>query len=400
LKREIESRIQSHIQQTLTGIPVVQAFAQEDREQKRFERFADAAVRAQQQSTLIGSINSLSSGLIATLGTGVILWVGARHVLNHSLSIGSLLVFLVYLNSLQAQLKIFANIHTALQGFNASVDRVLEVLDAPPEVADRPGAVELTTVRGHVKMENVSFGYDPARPVLRNVSLEAKPGETLAIVGATGVGKTTLVSLVPRFFDPTEGRVLIDGKDARDIQLKSLRAQVGLVLQEPFLFPISVADNIAFGRPHAPRSEVETAAQAANAHDFITRLPQGYETILGERGATLSGGERQRLSIARALLKNAPILILDEPTSALDAETEGHLMDALERLMNGRTTFIIAHRLSTVRRASQILVMKNGTLEERGTHEELLARGGLYAHLHQSQFGTAKVDAALAKGLT
>jgi ABC-type multidrug transport system fused ATPase/permease subunit len=396
LKREIESRIQSHIQQTLTGIPVVQAFAQEEREQARFEKYADAAIQAQQRSTLIGSVNSLSSGLITTLGTGVILWVGARHVMQGSLTVGSILVFLVYLNSLQTQMKVLANVHTALQGFNASVDRVVEVLDAAPEVADQPGAVALPAARGHVQIEQVTFGYETGHPILRGVSLEAKPGETVAIVGPTGAGKTSLVNLIPRFLDPWEGRVLIDGKDAREIQLKSLRSQVALVLQEPFLFPLSIADNIAYGRPGASRNAIESAAGTANAHGFIQGLPQGYDTIIGERGATLSGGERQRLAIARALLKNAPILILDEPTSALDAETESLLLQALERLMTGRTTFIIAHRLSTVRRADRIVVLKEGQIAESGTHHELLARGQLYARFHNIQFEPRQPAAPVA----
>lgn len=386
LKRESESRIQSHIQQTLTGIPVVQAFVQEERESERFQQFASAAIAAQQRSALVGSFNSLSSGLVVTLGTGAILWIGARHVADGSLSLGSLLVFLAYLVSLQTQMKVFANIHTALQNVSSSVSRVMEVLQAAPEVADQPGAMPLLATRGHVRLENVTFGYELNRPVLRGVSLEARPGETVAIVGSTGAGKSTLVSLIPRFFDPWQGRVLIDNRDAREVGLKSLREQVSLVLQESFLFPLSIADNIAYGRPDASRSDIEAAAVAANAHRFIKQLPQGYDTLLGERGGTLSGGERQRLSIARALLKNAPILILDEPTSALDAETERSLLEALERLMAGRTTFIIAHRLSTVRRADRIIVLREGTIAESGTHEELLARGAFYARSHSIQF--------------
>jgi ATP-binding cassette subfamily B protein/subfamily B ATP-binding cassette protein MsbA len=402
LKREIESRIQSHIQQTLTGIPVVQAFAQEEREQQRFQSYADSVIRAQQRSTLVGSLNSLSSGLIATLGAGAVLWVGARHVVLHNLdpkqgiSIGGLLMFLYYLNQLQAQMKTLAAVNTSLQSFRASVDRAMEVLDAAPEVTDKPGAPALARVRGEVRLEKVTFGYEPDRPVLRDVSLEVKAGQTIAIVGASGAGKTTLVNLLPRFFDPWEGRVFLDGHDARDVQLQTLRAQIALVMQEPYLFPFSVADNIAFGKPDAPRAEIEAAARAANAHAFITALPHGYDTVLGERGGTLSGGERQRLSIARAILKDAPILILDEPTSALDAQTEQQILQALERLMANRTTFIIAHRLSTVRRADRILVLENGAIAESGTHDELLARGQLYARLHQIQFQPPRPAVATA----
>jgi ATP-binding cassette subfamily B protein/subfamily B ATP-binding cassette protein MsbA len=388
LKREIESRIQAHIQQTLTGIPVVQAFVQEDRERARFEQFADAAVRAQQRSTLLGSLNSLGSGLITTLGTGVVLWVGCRHVLEGRLTLGSILLFIVYLTSFQGQMKVFAHTQTALRTLNASVDRVLEVLLASPEVSDQPNATRLARAKGQVQLDNVTFGYEPDRPVLRGISLAAEPGQTIAIVGQTGAGKSTLMSLVPRLFDPWAGRVLVDGKDVREIQLHSVRQQIALVLQEPFLFPVSIAENIAYGRPEASRVEIVAAARAANADAFIERLPQGYDTVIGERGATLSGGERQRLSIARALLKDAPILILDEPTSALDAGTETMLLEALERLMVGRTTFIIAHRLSTVRRADCIVVLKEGRIAERGTHGELVARGGLYAALHEIQFGT------------
>ena len=387
LKREIESRIQAHIQQTLTGIPVVQAFVQEDRERARFKQFADAAIRAQQRSTLLGSLNNLGSGLIMIMGTAVVLYLGARHVRDGRLTVGDLWVFIIYLGSLQAQMKTLAHTQTVFRSVNASVNRVMEELLTPPEVPEKVQAAALPAARGYVRLEGITFGYEPERPVLRDVSLQARPSETIAIVGETGAGKSTLVSLVPRFFDPWQGRVLVDGKDVRDLQLLSLRRQVGLVLQEPFLFPFTIAENIAYGRPGATRQEIEAAARAANAHEFIERLDEGYDTVIGERGATLSGGERQRLSIARALLKDAPILILDEPTSALDAETEARLVEALERLMAGRTTFIIAHRLSTVRRADCILVLKDGRIVESGNHQQLLARGGVYAHLHEVQFG-------------
>jgi ATP-binding cassette subfamily B protein/subfamily B ATP-binding cassette protein MsbA len=244
----------------------------------------------------------------------------------------------------------------------------------------------LAPVRGHIRAEEVTFGYEPGREVLKSIAFEARPGETIALVGPTGAGKSTLVSLVPRLIDPWSGRVTIDGHALREVQVRSLRNQVALVLQEPFLFPITVAENIAYGRPDASREDIEAAARAANAHAFIERLEDGYDTVLGERGATLSGGERQRLSIARALLKDAPILILDEPTSALDAETEQSLLEALDRLMHGRTTLIIAHRLSTIRNADRILVLRDGEIVESGPHAELMAADGFYAHLNRLQF--------------
>jgi ATP-binding cassette, subfamily B, bacterial len=385
-QREVESQLHSHVQQTLSGMPIVQAFAQEERSTRRFEEFAGASLRAQQTGVLIGSVSGLSSGLITTFGSALVLWLGARRVLDGQLTVGSLLVFIAYLNSLQFQLKAFTGIYGTLQGLGARVERVMEVLEAEPEVGDRPGAAALPPVRGHVRLEKVSFGYERDRPVLKEVSLEAQPGEMVALVGVTGAGKSTLMSLIPRFYDPWSGRVLIDGVDVREAKLKSVRSQVGLVLQEPFLFPMSVAENIAYGRPEAKREEVVAAAKVANAHEFIERLPEGYETVLGERGATLSGGQRQRLSIARALLKDAPILILDEPTSALDAETEAMLLEALGRLMAGRTTFIIAHRLSTIRNADKIAVLQEGEVVEIGSHQELLARNGVYARVHTLQF--------------
>jgi ATP-binding cassette subfamily B protein len=383
LKREVESRLQSHIQQTLTGIPVVQAFGQEGRESLRFTHFADAAIRTQQRSALLGSFNSLSSGLVTTLGAGVILWLGAKSVLAGTLTLGSILVFLAYLGALQAQMKVFAGLYPALQNLSATTNRVLEIIDAAPEIIERPDAVELPKSRGEVRFEAVTTGYETGNPVLKDISFRVEAGETIAIVGTTGAGKTTLVNLIPRFLDAWSGRVLIDGHDVREVRLASLRRQIGLVPQESFLFPITIAENIAYGRPDASQPEIEAAARSANAHDFIARLPEGYDTVLGERGGTLSGGERQRLALARAFLRDAPILILDEPTSALDGETERLIFEALHRLTQGRTTFIIAHRLSTARRANRILVLQAGEIVERGTHQELLAKRGRYAHLHE-----------------
>jgi ATP-binding cassette subfamily B protein len=390
-QQEAEGRLFNLIEQTLSSIPAIQAYTFEDENERRFQVCADDNLATLFASTKVQvQFKSLIS-LATALGTAGILWLGGREVLAGNLTVGEILVFLSYLASLYAPLNSLMFTSSTIQGAAASAQRVIEILETTHDVADKPNAKPLGDTRGHVRVENVTFGYNPGAPFLRGVSLEALPGETVAIVGPTGAGKSTLVGLVPRFFDPWEGNVKLDARDLREIPLKDLRNQIALVLQEPFLFPLTIAENIAYGRPSASFSEIESAARAANAHNFIERLPERYHTKIGERGATLSGGERQRLSIARALLKNAPILILDEPTSALDAETEALLLEALERLMKGRTTLIIAHRLSTIRNANRIAVVKDGQIIELGTHAELIAKAGLYARLYATQFGNAEV---------
>lgn len=389
-RREIDSRIQSHLQQTLSGIQVVQAFGQEEREQEQFRAYTDEALAMQRRNALLTSLGGLWTGLITTAGTGLILLLGSYEVLHGKLTLGGLLVFVSYLNALNSRFTILAGTYTNLQNAGAQADRAIEVLDSIPEVAELPDARSLSSlgpVRGKVTLENVTFGYEAERPVLSDVSLEIPPGQTIALVGPTGAGKSTIAGLVPRFFDPWSGRLLLDGRDLKTLRLTELRKNVSLVLQEPLLFPRTIAENIGYGRPGATRSEIEAAARAANAAEFIERLPQGYDTILGERGATLSGGQRQRLGIARALLRDAPVLILDEPTSALDAGTESLLLSALDRLTAGKTCLIIAHRLSTIRRADLIVVLDRGKIVERGRHDELVAANGLYAGMHRSQAG-------------
>jgi ATP-binding cassette subfamily B protein/subfamily B ATP-binding cassette protein MsbA len=380
-----EAQIYATIEQTLGGLQVIQAFGRERQADERFRTDTDRTLAATIALTWAQVRFKLLIGAAVAVGAAGIFWLGGEEGMAGRVTVGSLLVFLSYLNSLYQPLHDISYSNATVTEAAGSARRVLEVLDAPLEVVDAPGAVRLGRVAGRVVFEDVWFGYEPGRPVLRGVSFEARPGEVVAVVGATGAGKSTLASLLPRFFDPDRGRVLLDGHDLRELELERVRASVGLVLQESFLFPFSIAENIAFARPGASQQEIEAAALAANAHRFICALPRGYETVVGERGATLSGGERQRIAIARALLKDAPVLILDEPTSALDADTEASVLDALERLMAGRTTIIIAHRLSTIRRAERIIVLDHGRPVEAGTHHQLLHQHGHYAHLHTRQ---------------
>jgi ABC-type multidrug transport system fused ATPase/permease subunit len=392
-QRDSEGRMSAIVEQTLNAIPAVQAFTRERHQERHFRHHAEQTVRAFVRATVAGMWFQLFTGLAITLGTAAVIYLGGTLAIEGALSAGTIVVFISYLGSLYDPIDTLAQTAQTVQNAAAESDRVMEILEIEPAVSDAPDARELP-VAGPVRFENVSFGYDRDRPVLHDVSLNADPGEVLAIVGPTGAGKTTLVSLLVRFFDPWQGRITIGGAELSAFTLHSLRSQIALVLQDPFIFPMTIAENIALGRPDAPRAEVIAAACAANANQFIERLPEGYDTPVGERGATLSGGEKQRLAIARAFLKDAPLLILDEPTSALDARTEGLLLGALARLMVNRITLVIAHRLSTIRGADEILVLDEGRIVEHGPHDQLMARGGLYSSLYRQQMQFAEHDVA------
>jgi ATP-binding cassette subfamily B protein/subfamily B ATP-binding cassette protein MsbA len=383
-ERDMEGEMSSVVEQTLSAIPAVQSFTREDHEDARFRRSADETVTAYSRATFAGMRVDILAGLVTTVGTAAVMYIGGSLAIQGKLTAGTIIVFLSYLTSLYDPLDALTQTTQTVMGASAAADRVMDVFEVAPDIQDRPGARE-AEVTGPIRFKDVSFGYEPGEPVLRGISLEAGPGDVLAIVGPTGAGKTTLVNLLVRFFDPWSGRITAGGVDIRDFRHRSWRRQIALVLQDPFLFPITIADNIAWGEPAASRERIVAAAEAANADEFIRRLPEGYDTTIGEKGATLSGGQKQRLSIARAFLKDAPVLVLDEPTSALDAHTEALLLEALTRLMAGRITFVVAHRLSTIRDATQILVLRDGAIAERGTHDALIAAGGEYAALYAQQ---------------
>ena len=392
--RNLESQSLTIVHEAMQMMRVIAAFGREDYEFRRFRRQGEVAVDARVRLTVRQTIFSLVVTMTTAVGTAMVLGVGAFHVLEGRMSVGELLVVMGYVAALYKPLEAISNTVSTLQEQFITLRNALELLDTPPEIQERPDAVVVDRSAGHIAFERVSFSYVGRRGTLRDVSFEAGAGSRVAVVGPTGAGKSTLLSLLPRFYDAAQGRILLDGRDVRDLTLDSLRAQSSVVHQEPLLFTGSIRDNIRYGRLEATDAEIEDAARAANAHDFISALPKSYDTLLGERGARLSGGERQRVAVARAFLKDAPILILDEPTSAIDSKTEAGILAALERLMRGRTTFMVAHRLSTVTDADLILVVDQGQVVEQGTHDELLELGGLYAELHDAQTGAARGIAA------
>jgi subfamily B ATP-binding cassette protein MsbA len=384
--RKKEGEIVSVMQEVLSSIRVVKAFAREEYEERRLEEESLESVEIAMRARSLKAKLSPLVGLIVSAGTAMVLWFGARMALSGALSAGSLVVFIMYLGKMYKPMQELSKMTDTYSKAAIGYERIQEVLQTDGEIKDLPGAGRAPRFKGRIEFDNVNFAYEPERPILRDLSFKIEPGQVAALVGPTGAGKSTIISLIPRFYDPASGVVRIDGIDVRRFQQKSLRQQMSFVLQETLLFHGTIWSNIAYGKPEAARREILRAAEMANAQEFIEKLPEGYNTVVGERGVTLSGGQRQRIAIARAIIRNTPILILDEPSSGLDAASEKLVFEALDRLMEGRTSIVIAHRLSTIRRANIIFVIKEGALAESGTHEELLKSGGLYSELYRIQF--------------
>ncbi|MBI4928557.1 MAG: ABC transporter ATP-binding protein, partial [Anaerolineae bacterium] len=375
----------TRVEQNLRGARVVKAFTQEDAELQRFEVENERWFGLSAEAARVQATGSSMLQLIANLSSVLVLALGGAMVMRGQVTLGELVAFTTYLAQLLNPVRLLGMIIPAIAAAGSAAERIFEIIDTIPEVQEVPDAQDLPALRGEVRFENVSFSYGKRSEVLKEINLEAHPGEIIALVGPTGSGKSTIINLIPRFYDPTGGRILIDGHDIRCATLHSLRSQIGIVLQETTLFAASIRENIAFGIADAREEDILAAAQAAQAHDFIVNTPQGYDTPVGERGITLSGGQKQRLAIARALLIDPRLLVLDDATSSVDTETEQSIQTALERLMQGRTSFVIAHRLSTVIRANTILVMEKGRIAARGSHAELLQTSALYAEIYRRQ---------------
>lgn len=383
--RTSDGLLASVAQETLSSIRVVQGLSQEQQQDERFFAQGSTSLAAYLEGVRYRARVWPLVDLLAAAGLAIVMWYGATRVMAGELTTGDVIIFFAYVTNLYAPMKALSRLSFTFNKATIGAERIADVLDARSEVSDRKDGRIVKQRVGEIEFRDVTFGYDPARPVLSHINLRIAPGEKIAIVGSTGAGKSTLASLIPRFFDPTSGAIYIDGEDIRNYQLQSLRDHVGLVLQDSLLFSGTIRENIAFGRPEASDAEIVVAAVAANADGFVRQKPLGYETRVSERGTSLSGGQKQRIAIARSILRNAPILILDEPTSGLDAESERMVVDSLEAAAGGRTTLIIAHRLSTVRFADRIIVMEGGQIVEHGSHAELLAKNGKYAHLCQLQ---------------
>jgi ABC-type multidrug transport system fused ATPase/permease subunit len=384
-KRRKEGDVASVVQETLSSLTVIQAFAQEDAERERFRKEARESLEAGIESSRLGGAFSRSVQLLNAAGLALVIWFGARQVLDGVLSPGDLVVFAAYIAEVYKPVQSLSELAGLFSEAVISGERVLEMLLARPRVKDRPHAIKPSRVKGEIAFEDVVFGYEPGCPVLQGLTFRAEPGQRVALVGESGSGKSTVLNLLLRFVEPESGRILVDGRDVRDYKLRGLREQISIVLQEPVLFRRPVAENIAYGKPHARVEEIVAAAKAAQAHEFITAMPDGYNTVLEERGTNLSGGQRQRISVARAFLRNRPILILDEPTTGLDAVTEGQLSETLRELARGRTTLVIAHKLATIADADSIIVLERGRVAEQGSHAELMQARGRYWRLHEAR---------------
>jgi subfamily B ATP-binding cassette protein MsbA len=384
--RKKESAVFSVVEEALSSIRVVKAFAREQYEQTRLEEASLEEVESALRARSLKAKLSPLVDVIVAVGTCLVLWFGARLTLKGALSVGSMVLFIQYLSKMYKPMQELSKMTDTYSKAAVGYERIQEILQADNEVCDLKGAKPIRKLKGKIEFENVSFSYSPDQPILKEINFTIDPGHVAALVGPTGVGKTTIISLVSRFYDPVSGVVKLDGTDIRRYKQQSLREHISYVLQENVLFHGPLWQNVAYGKPEATRKEIERAAELANALEFIEKLPQGFDTIVGERGMTLSGGQRQRIAIARAIIRNAPILLLDEPTSGLDAASEKLVFEALDRLMEGKTTIVIAHRLSTIRRADVIYVVNEGTIAEQGNHRELLKKGGLYAKLHRLQF--------------
>ena len=395
-----ESDVLARASEGLTSIRIVHAFGQEEFEVREFTREARESYAANLNLTITNAVSSLAVSTVMALGLSLVLTLAVLHILEHRLTVGELTIFLAYVAMLYQPLEQLSYTAWALEGAAAGMQRVFEILDSPDAVPETPGAKKVGRVQGAIAFENVGFAYEAAHPILRDVSLTIEPGQTVALVGGTGAGKTTLLSLVPRFYDPNAGCVRIDGQDIREATKKSLRANISVVLQDTLLLSGTVLENIAYGRPDATREEIRAAAAAAQADAFIAQLPRGYDTPVGERGVRLSGGQKQRIGLARAFLKNAPILLLDEPTSALDLATEAEIMGTLDALMRRYTTLIVTHRLTTIHHVDRIHVLEQGQVVESGTGEELLALNGAYAKLWHAAQHDRKSPAVMQTGGT